>query len=176
MKKILLIIITFLIFQMVILATAIDIGSPAINRDSYHNLTDVTNVVKANPANGTGKITTVQIYLVLACTNVTIAIFSADGNNLTARDSVFLGNLTYGFIEREVNLDVEEGDYIGIHCDTGRIDDVWSGLGYWWKSGDQTSCVDTAFDLQTNRTMSLYGIGATEEEEEANAIFMGMNF
>jgi len=61
MKKILLIIILIVaIFQMVVLATAIDIGSAAVDGDDYWG--GNTWINGANPANESGKITTIEIY------------------------------------------------------------------------------------------------------------------
>ncbi|GAI84326.1 unnamed protein product [marine sediment metagenome] len=61
MKKILLIItIVFCIFQMIVLAIDIDIGNPAINRDKLSSA--ATYVDKNNPANASGKITSVEIW------------------------------------------------------------------------------------------------------------------
>ena len=98
MKKILLIIaITLCIFQMVVLATAIDVGSEATNRGDkwYQN----TFVDQANPANASGKIISIEIW---ACagydiTGLEVATFSASGNNLATRDYESIpGTITSG--------------------------------------------------------------------------------
>ena len=179
MKKILLIIaITLLMFQMIVLATAIDIGSPAINRASW--ISYQTSVQKTNPANASGKITSVEIWAYSNMSNCEVATFYVvSGNNLSTRDTQAIGSVSSGSKQTfEVDLNVQEGDYIGIYYETGGIEmDVSGGAGKWYKSGDNIPCTDVTFGFSAGHIMSLYGTGATEEEEEeANAIFFGTAF
>ena len=181
MKKILIIIaLTFLIFQMVVLATAIDIGSPAIDR-STNRVGGYTYVNQTNPANETGTITSIEIWATLVsmvdCEVATFYVVS--GNNLSTRDTEYIGAVAAGSKQTfEVNLDVQEGDYIGYYESTGRIEADGTGYaGMWYKGGDQIPCTDTLFNVYSGDTCSLYGIGTTEAPpEEENAIFFGTNF
>ena len=180
MKKILLIIsIAFCIFQMVVLATAIDIGGAATDRGNNYG-PNYTYVDKNNPANDTGTITTLQIWAQANMTGMIVAIFEEVlANKFTVRDSEAIGSVTAGTMQEfEVSLDVAAGDFIGLFFDTGQIEYDSSGDGVWYSAGDNTSCVDLTFTLLGTRILSLYGIGTTEEEEEeeANAIFFGINF
>ena len=181
MKKILLIIaIIFLILQMIVLATDIDIGSAAINRDSATGV-DFTIVDKNNPANDTGIITSVEIWANTSLVNCEVATFYVvSGNYLSTRDSHFIGNVTAGSkqIFNGLNIDVQAGDYIGIYLSSGGyIERSTTGAGYWPLTGDNIPCTNISFGFWASRTISLYGTGTTEEEEEeANAIFFGTAF
>lgn len=177
MRKILLIIaIAFCIFQMVVLATAIDIGTPAIDRGSFLATNNITFISVENPANLSGRITSIEIWAVVEMTGVKVATFEeVDTNTFTARDSQLIGTVSAGSKKTfDVDLDVQAGDYIGLCTTGGAIENDTSGSGTWNTSGDQTGCVEQVFSFNADRTMSLYGTGITEEEDDA--IFFGMNF
>jgi len=165
MKKILLIIaIVFCIFQMVVLATDIDIGNEAIWRSGYTDGGLYTLVDRNNPANDTGKITTVEIYVNSAMTGVEVAtFFVVSGNNLSTRDDESIGNVGTGYHSFPVNLDVNSGDYIGITWTAGRLtwDPNETCTGIWSASGGKIPCIDYTFLTYSNRTISLYGTGTT---------------
>ncbi|GAJ03290.1 unnamed protein product, partial [marine sediment metagenome] len=75
MKKILLIIaLTFCIFQLVVLAADIDIGMPAIDRPAGSTAED-TWVNIGNPANATGTITSIEIHVAIVLRNCEVATF-----------------------------------------------------------------------------------------------------
>ena len=182
MKKLLLIIILIMaIFQMVVLATTIDIGNVAIDCDEY--LVAATTVAKDNPANESGTITSIEIWAVNGYNliNCEVATFSASGNNLTTRDTVTLGTVTSGskqiiILDSESNpisLAVQAGDYIGIYFSAGRLEfDRETGTaGVWTLNGDQIPCDNTTFAPYAPRYLSLYGTGGID-----NAIFFGINF
>lgn len=164
MKKILLIIaLVFCIFQIIVLATAIDIGSVAIDRAL--SSTFDTYVDKNNPANASGKITSIEVWFdggYADATDVQIAtFFVVSGNNLSTRDTEAIGTVTAGSKQTiPVDLDVMEGDYIGIYwMAPARIERDNVGVGYWSADGDQIPCTDYAFPFYASRTMSLYGTG-----------------
>lgn len=180
MKKILIIItIVLCIFQMVVLATAITIGSSAIDRGGSAGGT-YTQITKENPANETGRITTVKIWAKSALAGVKVAIFTEGAaNTFTAGDVANIGNVSSGSEQTfNVNLNVSAGDFIGLYWTDGWMELDSSGYGgRWVLAGDQTTCVDEAFTLYGDDGISLGGTGTTEEEgEEANAIFFGINF
>lgn len=179
MKKVLLIIaITLCIFQMVVLAVAIDIGETASNRSGY-STPNYTKVNKGNPANDTGTITSVEIWAYTDLSNVEVAIFyEGAANVLSTRDTHSIGSVTAGSKQTfNVNLDVQVGDYIGMYWTTGSIEYSSSGCGgQWIANGDNIPCTDITFSLFEGDAISLYGTGTTAAGEEANAIFFGMAF
>lgn len=167
----------FLIFQMVVLAVIIDIGSGAIARPG--GLTTYTAVAKENPANETGKITSVEIWSLDELTNVVVAtFFVVSGDNLTTRDNVAIGTVQPG--EKRtfpVNLDVESGDYLGIYF-VGSIEaHTAGGTGIWYKAGNNIPCENLGFGSIADYEISIYGTGTTEVAvKKKNVIFMGSNF
>ena len=186
MKKILIIIfLVMAIFQMVVLATDIEIGCPAIDGDSNLGTNNKTVVDRNNPANGTGKITSIEIWAKVEMTGVKIAIFRlVSGNNLSTYDyeTIQIDGQDPGVVPAgskqtaTVDLDVEEGDYIGLYYATGDIElDYFVSDGIWWSVGDKIPCTDVTFNTVGNNNMSLCGTGTTEEEE-GNAIWFGMCF
>lgn len=163
MKKILLIIaLTLCIFQLVVLAVDIDIGYPAIDRDA--SLSGVrTAIMKGNPANGTGTITTVEVYAAVDMTLAEVAtFFVVSGNFLTTRDWEAIGTVTAGAKRTfTVDLDVQVGDYIGIKWQSGSIERyVSGGDGFWYIGEDQIPCTNEEFSLGAAWIASLYGYSA----------------
>lgn len=179
MKKILLIIsITFLIFQMVVLATLIDIGSPAEDRGAAWGV--YTFIDKSNPANESGTITSVEIWANTELSNCEVATFFPEIlPAYSTRDSEAVGTVAASSKQTfEVNLDVEAGDYIGLYYTAGKIEGETSGgAGVLYKSGDNIPCEDINFGTWTaTGLLSLYGEGATIGVEEEHAILMGTDF
>ena len=163
----------------------IDVGSPAVDR-AYSTTENVTWVNATNPANESGKITTIEIYALVDLDDCTVATFWKVSGlyNLSGRDSVNIGAVTAGakrtFTEdsggNPISLTVEAGDYIGFYTPLGEVEKDNVGYGnVWYKDGNQISCVDLAFNRFTGDTCSLYGIGATLSISK-NAIFFGSNF
>jgi len=163
----------------------IDIGNAATDRASTapENNTWVDNI---NPANASGTITSVEFYFTGAVTNVLVATFYRPDpdnfpNNLSTRDTEAIGNLAGGYHQLEVNLDVTEGDYIGIYFSSSSLekDNVSADDKAWYKSLDNIPCTNTTFSLDTYNKISLYGTGTTEVPsvtKKKNVIFMGSNF
>lgn len=180
MKKILLTIgITLLIFQMVVLAVDIDIGAAAINR-SFSGGGDITLVNKTNPANDSGIIDTIEMWINTQIVNCEVATFYVvSGNNLSTRDTHAIGTVTAGSKQTftGLNISVQAGDYIGIRFSSGYIEkDNSGGDGLWSVEGDKIPCTNVSFSLGEGNIISLYGTGTTEAaEEEGNAIFFGTN-
>ena len=151
---------------MVVLATAIDIGMPAIDRNAY--VSDKTLINKGNPANADGKITNVEIYAVYGdLTDCWVATFyrpdpSGYPNKFTTRDRFYLGTVAEGYSSREVDLNVLTGDYLGIWV-SGEIEDTSTGeSGVWSCTGNATNVTDYTFDwTYTDDAISLYGTGET---------------
>jgi len=167
MKKILLIIvIAFCIFQMVVLADVIDTGSAAIDTGSSQ-IGGTTWVLKDNPADGTGRITLIEIWADTDLTGVQIATFYVvSGNNLSTRDTQNIGNITGGSKQIVgVDLDIVEGDFIGIYWTSIDEDIDCSTSGYpglWHLIGDQIPCTNATFGTAyITWTLSFYGTGTT---------------
>ena len=178
MKKILLIIILILmIFQMVVLAIAIDIGSAAIDRaesTGYGN----TYIDKNNTANETGKITSVEMWFDTTygnATGVEVATFYVVSENvLSTRDTESIGNVTAGSKQTfAVDLDVTVGDYLGMYFTYSSIEITPTGGGLWYLDADQIPSTGKTYTLIANYTTSLYGTGYGQDNA---AIIMGINF
>lgn len=166
MKKILVIItLTFFIFQMMVLATAIDMGSPAINRGSTFP-TNYTIIEKANPANEAGTITSVEIWANTNLSDVEVATFYYTGvfSRYTTRDTHFIGAVTSGSKQTfsGLSIDVQTGDYIGIFYYPGIMEiDTSGGTEMMYKAGDHIPCTDADFTSASGYLVSLYATGET---------------
>jgi hypothetical protein len=142
----------------------IDIGAAAIDRASRVNLL-YTFVEGSNPANDTGKIDTVEMWLDIAGTGIEVATFIHEGSNvLSTRDYEAIGSVAAGSKQTftGLNMDVATGDYIGICGTAGEIDtDSSGGTGLWYKSGDNIPCTSQTFAWIADYIISLYGTGAS---------------
>ena len=145
---------------------AIDIGSAAIDRPENYNVSNSTLIFKDNPANVSGKITSIEIWAFANMSALRVATFYlVSGTNFSTRDWVNIGSVTAGSKQTfEVNLDVEAGDYIGI-VDTGidaKIEKTNSGAGAWHTLGAvNIPCTNVTFGSWVNYTYSVYGTGIT---------------
>jgi hypothetical protein len=156
---------------------AIDIGSAAINGD-FRQGSGYTYVNANNPANDTGKITSVEIWAESNMSKVEVAIFYiVSGNTLSTRSYTSIGSVTSGSKQTfPVNLDVVAGNYIGVYFTSGWIEvNQDASTGLWWKVDDQIPCTNANFTVTAHLSLSLYGTGATAEVG-GNAIMMGTNF
>lgn len=141
------------------------VGDSPINRGDKWELV-WTAVNWANPADGTGIITEVQVYVDVApVTDFVIGIFYVvSGNNLTTRSHVAWGNIVGTGLQTlgPLNLPIVVGDYIGCEYTSGAIDrDIAGGAGLWFYMGLCIPCVNQAFNPQANHTLSLRGTGVT---------------
>ena len=140
--------------------TVIDIGPGAEERASQ-GAPGYTQISKTNPANETGVITTIEVWVSTLIAGAKVAtFFNVSGNNLTARDSAVIGNLSPGKQTISgLNLHVQAGDYLGFYNASGTIKiGAPVGSGRWYKMGDYTTCVNTTF---TSSTTSDYAIGGS---------------
>lgn len=146
-------------------ATAIDIGSPAIHREEQNGT--MTQIVKDNPANDTGAITSVEIYGKTDLSDCEAATFyTTDTNDFSTRDSETLGTIAGGSKQTVsgLDMDVVTGDYLGTYFSgvVEQIEGDTSGYaGIWIKGGDNIPCTSATFTFYANYTLSLYGTGAT---------------
>ena len=143
----------------------IDIGTPAIVDSSTTSNQRMTFVSAGNPANLSGEIRSVELYAAISLTEVEVATYYIEsGNNLSTRDYVYIGDVASGAKRTfEVDLTVEEGDFIGFTYATGTLyRSIATGVGYWALEADQVPCSDVTFDWYTPRSLSLLGTGTTE--------------
>lgn len=150
----------------------IDIGMEATDRSTHY--TTATLIGRGNPANASGKITSVEIYAYLTLYNCEVATFyETDTNEFSTRDYEAIGNVTAGSKQTfTVDLDVAAGDYIGIYYSTGAIERDDSGDGYWYiVSADHIPCTKQAFTFASSRTISLYGTGSKEYSQSVSGSF-----
>jgi hypothetical protein len=143
------------------LKLAIDIGSAAINRQTYWT-SGYTLVLKNNPANADGSIDTIEIWAVTSLSNCEVATFSASGDNLTTRDSEALGSVTSGSQQEFTGLDMDvlAGDYLGAYYTAGQIErSNDSAFGLWYKNSDEIPCTGSTFSSSAIAEVSLYGTG-----------------
>lgn len=145
-----------------LMAQPISVGSPAILRSSFIG-GGYTTILKDGPANASGYITTVKIYVVENMTELSIATFYNTGTNqFTARASKTIGSLTTGLKTVTVNLQVNAGDYIGLYWNQGYVSidnaNERPGSAYWETAGNNTTCVNKVFNYKNQgRTLSLIG-------------------
>jgi len=143
---------------------AIVIGAEAIDRISA---TGVSLLVKDGPANASGIIDTVTIYVPDGGTEArkVATFFLISGTTYECRDSEDVGVLSDGLNTKTVSLAVEPGDLIGItQVPSGNMDLASEGGEGILHTGDQTDiCVvglQTAFSEAEDAIGSLYGTGA----------------
>lgn len=146
---------------------AIDVGSPAIDRAEYIG-SGYTIVLKDNPANATGVIDHIEIYMDYGDNKVieVASFYVVSGNNLSTRDSsgaltVNPGLNTFNAPGDFTAFDINEGDYIGIQIPEGAyIDYYWTGgAGRWYYYGDAIPCTNTTFLVDADYIFSLYATG-----------------
>ncbi|MBA7547873.1 hypothetical protein ES705_40314 [subsurface metagenome] len=142
----------------------IDIGSEAIDRTLYHGF-DWTILEMNNPANASGKITSVEIWAVSneGLTDCKVGTFYRLGNSdYKCRDSANIGTVTSGSKQIFSGLDiaVETGDCIGIYFSRGEIERDLGGETFYRVAGDHVNPGDQAtFSAAVPGYFSLYGIG-----------------
>lgn len=147
----------------------IDIGT-LVSGSAVVAYPNFTHINKSNPANATGKITRIEMYVYANLSNCKIATFYRPDpdnfpNNLSTRDTEFLGTVLSGKQILEVDLNVVEGDYIGIYFTAGYVCAVEPGYsGKWYLNEDKIPCTNQIFNASTtNDTVSIYGTGSIGE-------------
>ncbi len=147
---------------------AIDIGLEAIGRSASVDIHVNTLVQKNNPANDTGTITDVDVWMFVSSSpDVWFGTFSAAGDVLTCRDSESVGNVVAGSKQSFSGLDigVVTGDYLGTFAKSGTasIEHDSSGFaGVWVFSGEVIDPLDSeTFTLLSGDGSSLFGTGST---------------
>ena len=103
----------------------IDIGAAALDRDSQ--FFPYTFVLKDNPANADGSITSVELWAKTDLSNCEVATFIDEGSDtFSTRDYETIGSVTSGSKQTfsGLDMDVQTGDYIGTFFDPARVYDA----------------------------------------------------
>lgn len=143
---------------------AIDVGADAIFRDT-RKLAGNTIIDKNNPANASGKIKTVEIWLRAdGYDGIVGTFYTTNGDTLKCRDSVAIGDVDCGSKQTisGLSISIEAGDYIGVYFPSfGQIEQDKSGYaGIWVKLGKYIDPDDEAdFSFLADDAISLYGTG-----------------
>jgi len=149
----------------------IDIGAEAKDRPSLE-AGNTTHIALDNPANLTGKITSIELWFggVFDATDVRVGTFYGTAPNFTCRDYAVIGDVARGSKqtftkdseETPLAIAVEAGDYIGIFNNVGQLESTTViGLGIYYKVGDQTETGEQTYGLYAGVIISVYGEGAT---------------
>ena len=153
----------------------LNIGDTAINRADI-TASGYTFICRNNPANASGKITTIEIWANTNFSNCEVATFYVvSGNNFSTRGTHTIGSVTAGSKQTfsGLNIAVKAGDFIGIYFSAGALErDTGSGVEARYRSGDNIPCTNALFTPDQIQHLSLYGIGIAE----ANVILMGCDF
>lgn len=181
----LIIAIIFCIFQMVVLATEIDVGGEAI-WGAYNTTPGDTWIYMSNPANDSGIINQLQFYADGPLEGCKVGIFYAeDETHFTTRSWVTIGDVgddevvtfTKDSSNNDLAMDVETGDFIGVYFTAGALCRNIVGDYIWSAAGDVIGNSNVEFTSYSTFSQSLYGTGTTEEvAKKKNVIFMGSNF
>jgi hypothetical protein len=143
---------------------AIDIGPEASNRATFNSTTSRTFIMLDNPANASGTIDTIQIYVVSGYTasGVKVGTFYGSGTTYTCRDYVTIGDIASGGLKTfsDLSISVESGDYIGYIATSGRIEFDETGFaGMYQYKGDAFGGGETVYSLLEGCAVSIYGTG-----------------
>jgi len=148
---------------------AIDVGNQATNRNNNWGTANYTLLDLANPADGTGTITSIEIWAVVNLTGARIGVFYLSGGKYYCRGSATLGAVTAG--SKQIfnapadfpAFPVEVGDVIGLLFTGGQIENSTTDptdMAYY--NGEVLDPGDNAiFTTYANHGMSVYGTGVT---------------
>ena len=142
----------------------IDVGNEALDREDGFGVDGRTTVNKNNPANASGTITTVEMWVDLALNNVQIAtFFVVSGDNLSTRDYyTHVGVIPIGYTKIEgLDIAVEVGDYIGIEATHGTMSRGNDLVGLWYANAYNIPGENKPYTFFANWGISLYGTGET---------------
>jgi hypothetical protein len=156
----------------------IDIGSAAVEGDDYWDFGNIW-INSANSSNGTGEITSIEIYSHVAMTGCDVATFYRPDpinfpNKFTTRDWITIGDVALGYNQFDISLNVVEGDFIGIRFADGYIKSTVTVDTIWMVTRDNIICDNISFSADLTGLLSLYGTGETVEEPTHN-FFGGYN-
>jgi len=143
---------------------AFDIGSAAIDRPALY-WGNYTIIVVDNPADFTGKISSVDLWFAAGWsgTGVKVGTFYGSGTDYTCRDYASIGNVTAGSKQTfsGLNIEVEDGDFIGVFWASGGAIEITgdSSPGIYRKVGDQLDAGLQTYAFYSCDTISCFGEG-----------------
>jgi len=140
---------------------AIDIGPGAVDRASNFD-PGYTVLDKANPANATGTIDTVELWFESDATNVQVGTFYGSDFTYSCRDYTTIGSVTAGSKQTftGLSIDVQTGDIIGVYFEGGYIErDTTGGVEILFKAGNQMGTTDITYSNDLDDAISIYGTG-----------------
>ena len=145
----------------------IDVGPGAIDRAASAGGQTDTWIDLDNPANESGTIDTVELWLVGGADNFKVGFFyNAGGTNYTCSSSATLGAVASGSKQTfsDLSLSVEAGDFIGYWCWQGSMKLDTGGATRLIRSNDGTDHVtaEEEADFSTGWdtwAVSIYGTG-----------------
>ena len=149
--------------------TVITMGNDPINQTST-SLGWTTQIDGNVPANASGTITSIEVWAGNAWIGVQVATFYRPDpdnfpNKFTTRDYETLpNNASAGYQQYDVDIDVVEGDFLGIYLPRYYYIDYTTGAAGWSFTSspyDQIPCTDITFGINPSRKMSLRGTGET---------------
>lgn len=144
---------------------AIDVGGAAIDRASTHPA-EYTSIEGSNTADGTGEITSIELWMATNASDFEAATFINQGaEDFSVRDNETLGSVTAGSKQTfsGLSMSVATGDYIGFYMSAGTMEkDNSGGVEVWAKSGDYIPGTGTeTYSTTPDRIMSIYGTGVS---------------
>lgn len=146
---------------------AIDVGSECIDRAVYL-AGQVTIVEKANPANLSGNITSVCIYVkITGGGGWYLGIFYPIGTNqLKCRSAYGPFTVSVGLNTISVNMPIVADDYIGAYLPTTgeQIEQDSDGYPGFWYAFDVNNCIvdnESYYSSDSIKSSSIYGTGIT---------------
>lgn len=147
----------------------IDVGAAATDRDAYASGGTLINL--DNPANISGIIEEIQIYVRDAIQGCKVGTFYGSEGSFTMRDYVSVGSLSAESKSTidGLSIDVQAGDYLGIYFTSGNVETGSSGgAGVYYKNGVDAFTGEevTGFSLASGYVMSVYGVGFEVVEAE----------
>ncbi|KKN28997.1 hypothetical protein LCGC14_0848630 [marine sediment metagenome] len=145
-------------------ATDIDVGSGAIDRNSFES-NNKTAIDYYNPANESGVLDTFEMWFkVESGSSTKMGTFYTDPTvpDFNVRDFEAIGVVEAGSKQTFTGLDcdVEAGDYIGFYANPGELEKTFGGsVTLYDKNGDQFAAGKQTYTLNLTRQLSLYATG-----------------
>jgi hypothetical protein len=143
----------------------IDVGLAAIDRASIWQNPTYTLINKDNSADGTGTLTSVEIWANVTTTGTVVATFFGSSTTYTSRAGTTIGAVTAGSKQTfsGLSIPVETGDLIGMYVGSaGKMEMGTAGTtGMYYKSGNNITEAEVSGYTDYSYGFSLYGTGAT---------------
>lgn len=144
------------------MALPIDVGPGAVDGNDWWG-SGATLIDLANPANLSGRITSVDVWANTNIAGLRVGTFYlVSGTTYKCRGSATIGNVTAGSKQTfAVSIPVVVGDVIGCYFDSGQLENTLSGgVGVASATGEYIDPGDSAaFTVDVNWRQSLYGQG-----------------